>query len=142
MFGRLQESLRWKIINSSARLRSGHRQGSGEVWVLSMRGDILPLNSPLTTSPFQFMEKQMPQEQLVFIPPAAPLLSTTVSSHLALTPGHPAVLGTSAQGLHPEARPAGWAESHSQLWLIQSSKFCREHQRVNSTRNFPAAHPA
>lgn len=52
------------------------------------------------------MEKQMPQEQLVFIPPAAAALPATVSSHLALTPGHPAVLGTSAQGLHPEARPA------------------------------------
>lgn len=114
MPGRLQESLvDGKIINSSARLRSGHRQ----LWErsgCSMRGHPA-LNSPLTTS-FPVYGEADATEQLVFIPPAAPLLSTTVSSHLAshLTPGR---AGDKRQGLHPEARPAGWAESHSQLWV-------------------------
>ena len=104
MLGRLQESLRWKIINSSAWLGSGHRQGSGEVWVLSMMGDILPLNSPLTTSPFRFMEKQMPQEQLVFIPPAAPLLN-----HSEFTPCPHTWTPGCAGDTRPGPAPSGWA---------------------------------
>lgn len=110
MLGRLQESLTWKIVNSSAWLGSGHRQGSGKVWVLSMMGDILPLNSPLTTSPFQFLEKQMPQEWFVFNPPAAPLLplrSSPALNHSEFTPcphtWTPSCAGTCAQGLPPAA---------------------------------------
>ena len=72
--------------------------------MLSMMGDILPLNSPLTTSPFRFMEKQMPHEQLVFIPPAAPLLN-----HSEFTPCPHTWIPGRAGDTCPGPAPSGWA---------------------------------
>lgn len=149
MLSRLQESLRWKIVNSSAWLGSGHRQGSGEVWVLSMMGDILPLNSPLTTSPFRFLEQQRPQEWFVFNPPAAPLLplqSSPALNHSEFTPCPHTWTPSCAGDKRPGPAPSGWAcrlgrEPFTALVNPEQQVLQRAPER-KSARNLPAAHLA